>query len=118
LTKDRTTVTDEFRELEHDIDLRREGIQRLTIASRDYHYSLVRKKESLAAGETEKLLPLDAQGITMIRHGEEFGDESAYGACCRCAYLRGKADGRCQGLRSSSSAGRSVRLRPYRRRWA
>jgi hypothetical protein len=80
-TKDRTTVTDEFRQLEHDIELRREGIQRLTIASRDFHYSLVRKKESLAAGEHEKLIPLDAQGITMIRHGEEFGDDSAYGAC-------------------------------------
>jgi hypothetical protein len=80
-TSSKTTVTDEFRELEHDIELRREGIQRLTIASRDYHHSLVRKKESLAAGETEKLLPLDAQGIVMIQHGEEFGEESAYGTC-------------------------------------
>jgi hypothetical protein len=72
-------VTEEFRELEHDIDLRREGIQRLQIASRDFHQTLTRKKESLATTEAEKLAAMDAQGIVMIQHGEEFGEESAYG---------------------------------------
>jgi hypothetical protein len=51
----------------------------LSLASREFHLSLTRKKESPATGESEKLLPRDAQGVVMIRHGEEFGDESAYG---------------------------------------
>ena len=41
---------------------------------------LSKKKESAVAQETEKLMPLDALGIVMISHGEEFGDDSAFGA--------------------------------------
>ena len=42
---------------------------------------MVKKKESEALlEEKEKFLPLDALGIVMIQHGEEFGEESAYGA--------------------------------------
>ena len=52
---------------------------RLHVASEDYHHILSKKKECEALDETEKLLPIDALGIVMIRHGEEFGDDSAFG---------------------------------------
>lgn len=55
---------------------------RLHIASEDYHHILGKKKECEALDETEKLLPIDALGVVMIRHGEEFGDDSAFGASC------------------------------------
>ena len=55
---------------------------RLHVASEDYHHILSKKKECEALDETEKLLPIDALGIVMIRHGEEFGDDSAFGALC------------------------------------
>ena len=38
------------------------------------------KKKLSEVSETEdKLLTVDALGVVMIRHGEEFGEESAYG---------------------------------------
>lgn len=40
---------------------------------------MTRKKESDAVDEEDKLLATDALGLVMIKHGEEFGDESAYG---------------------------------------
>jgi len=78
-SRDKTVVTDEFRELEHDIELRRQGLWKLHITAEDYQSALSKKKESEALDEPEKLLPVDALGIVMIRHGEEFGEESAYG---------------------------------------
>ncbi|TCD66638.1 hypothetical protein EIP91_001105 [Steccherinum ochraceum] len=78
--RDKTTVSEEFKELERDVELRRLGNWRLQVTSTDYQASLVKKKESEALlDEKEKLLPVDALGIVMIQHGEEFGDESAYG---------------------------------------
>jgi hypothetical protein len=53
---------------------------RLQAAAEDYHHVLSKKKESTAAQEAEKLMPLEALGIVMISHGEEFGDDSAFGA--------------------------------------
>ncbi|KAH9837641.1 BAR-domain-containing protein [Rhodofomes roseus] len=95
-SRDKTAVTEEFRELEHDIELRRQGLWRLHIASEDYHDILNKKKECEALDEAEKLLPVDALGIVMIKHGEEFGDESAFGtslmsmgrALCKVATLQ------------------------------
>ncbi|CCM01681.1 uncharacterized protein FIBRA_03745 [Fibroporia radiculosa] len=54
-------------------------VYRLHTASEEYHYSLSKKKDSEALGEGEKLLPIDALGIVMIKHGEEFGEDSAFG---------------------------------------
>jgi hypothetical protein len=52
---------------------------RLQAAAEDYQHVLSKKKESTVAEETEKLMPLDALGIVMISHGEEFGDDSTFG---------------------------------------
>lgn len=52
---------------------------RLHVASEEYHYSLSKKKVSEAVDTEEKLLSIDALGVVMIQHGEEFGDESAFG---------------------------------------
>ncbi|KAH7882708.1 hypothetical protein F5I97DRAFT_1939301 [Phlebopus sp. FC_14] len=77
-SRDKTIVVDELKELEQDIELRKQGISRY-VAAEDYHHVLSKKKESLASGEAEKLLPLDALGIVMVTHGEEFGNDSAFG---------------------------------------
>lgn len=62
---------------------------RLEVASEEFRAHLCKKKECEAlitegsvpaAGRDEKLAPIEALGIVMIRHGEEFGDESVYGA--------------------------------------
>lgn len=53
---------------------------RLHVASHDYHHALSKKKISEAIETDEKLLPIDALGVVMIQHGEEFGEESAFGA--------------------------------------
>ncbi|KAH7924417.1 BAR-domain-containing protein [Leucogyrophana mollusca] len=78
-SRDKTVVADEFKEIEQDIELRKEGIVRLQAASEDYHHALSKKKESSAVQESEKLMPLDTLGIVMITHGEEFGEDSAFG---------------------------------------
>ncbi|KAG9310889.1 hypothetical protein JVU11DRAFT_8747 [Chiua virens] len=81
-SRDKTAVVeDDLKELEHDIELRKHGILRLQAASEDYHHVLSKMKESPSSGETEKLMPLDALGIVMVTHGEEYSDDSAFGAC-------------------------------------
>ncbi|KAI9463493.1 BAR-domain-containing protein [Boletus coccyginus] len=81
-SRDKTVVVeDELKELEQDIELRKQGILRLQAASEDYHHVISKKKESPSSGETEKLMPLDALGIVMVTHGEEYGNESAFGTC-------------------------------------
>ncbi|KAI0070675.1 BAR-domain-containing protein [Panus rudis PR-1116 ss-1] len=78
-SKDKTSVSDEFKDLERDIELRRQGLWRLHIASEDYKHALSKKKQSEALPDEDKLLPIDALGLVMIQHGEQFGDESAFG---------------------------------------
>lgn len=78
-SRDKTIVADEFKDIEQDIELRKEGILKLQAAAEDYQHVLSKKKESIVVQETEKLMPLDALGIVMISHGEEFGDDSAFG---------------------------------------
>lgn len=70
---------------------------RLQAASEEYHHVLSKKKESPASGEAEKLMPLDALGIVMVTHGEEYGDDSAFGA------LSVRLDGRAWGTQWYSS---------------
>ncbi|GJE93015.1 hypothetical protein PsYK624_091740 [Phanerochaete sordida] len=77
--RDKTTLSEEFKELEHDVELRRRGLWRMHVAAQDYHHALSKKKISEAVETDEKLLPIDALGVVMIQHGEEFGDDSAFG---------------------------------------
>ncbi|KAG5643178.1 hypothetical protein DXG03_001382 [Asterophora parasitica] len=78
-SRDKTTVSEEFQELERDIELRREGAARLLAASEDYQHVLSKKKKNEAIEDADKLLPIDTLGIAMIVHGEDFGGESAFG---------------------------------------
>ncbi|KAF5375449.1 hypothetical protein D9615_007955 [Tricholomella constricta] len=78
-SRDKTTLSEEFQELEKDIELRREGATRLLAASEAYQHALSKKKKNEAVEDADKLLPVDTLGIAMIVHGEDFGDDSAFG---------------------------------------
>ncbi|KAF9074886.1 hypothetical protein BDP27DRAFT_1316132 [Rhodocollybia butyracea] len=80
-SKEKTVVSEEFKELQQDVELRRNGVERLLLASKGYHHSLTKKKDNLALEDPEKLLPLDTLGIVMITHGDEFGSDSEFGSC-------------------------------------
>ncbi|KIM41972.1 hypothetical protein M413DRAFT_141729 [Hebeloma cylindrosporum] len=75
----KSEVNEEFRELEKDIELRKDGIQRLIVASEEYHHALSKRKQSHVLDEGEKMLPVDSLGVVMIIHGEEFGEDSVFG---------------------------------------
>ncbi|KAI1795384.1 BAR-domain-containing protein [Ganoderma leucocontextum] len=79
MSRDKTIQSDEFRELEHDVELRRQGLWRLDVASDEYRRYLLKKKPSEVTGSEDKVLAMDALGAVMIKHGEEFGEDSAYG---------------------------------------
>lgn len=106
-SRDKTIIVeDELKKLEQDIELRKQGIiryahrsidcradvglnatrasVRLQATSEDYYHVISKKKESPSSGEAEKLMPLDALGIVMVTHGEEYGDDSAFGECQSC----------------------------------
>ncbi|KAI0640911.1 hypothetical protein C8Q79DRAFT_421652 [Trametes meyenii] len=53
--------------------------RRLDVASDDLRHYLLKKKLSEATESPDKLLAVDALGVVMIKHGEEFGEDSAYG---------------------------------------
>ncbi|KAK0197359.1 BAR-domain-containing protein [Armillaria mellea] len=78
-SREKTTVTEEFHELELDIEKRKLAAQKLYLASEDYHHALSKKKESESLENPEKLLPIDTLGVVMIVHGEEHGEDSALG---------------------------------------
>ncbi|KAJ3969487.1 hypothetical protein EV361DRAFT_999069 [Lentinula raphanica] len=80
-SREKTIISEEFKELEQDVELRRGGVERLFLASKGYHHSLTKKKDNLALDDPEKLLPLDTLGIVMINHGDEFGTDSEFGSC-------------------------------------
>ncbi|KAL4244252.1 hypothetical protein ABKN59_010043 [Abortiporus biennis] len=78
-TRDKTSVADDFKDLELDIELRRQGLWKLHVTSSNYKHVLSKKKDCEVLPDEGKLHPVDALGIVMIQHGEEFGDESAFG---------------------------------------
>lgn len=57
----------------------------LHATSSEYHYFLNRKRQSEAVEDAEKPLPVDALGVVMIRHGEEYGEDSAFGEPFGCS---------------------------------
>jgi len=52
---------------------------RLQLAAEQYYKSIAKKKLSPALDESDKLFPREAFGITMVRHGEDFADDSVLG---------------------------------------
>ncbi|KAF9528813.1 hypothetical protein CPB83DRAFT_853775 [Crepidotus variabilis] len=79
-SRDKSGSNDEFRDLEKDIELRKEGISRLIVASHAYQHALSKRKTSEAITDGDKFLPIDTLGIVMIQHGEQFGEESTFGS--------------------------------------
>ncbi|KAK7441818.1 hypothetical protein VKT23_016480 [Stygiomarasmius scandens] len=79
-SREKTVISDEFVDLQKDIELRRDGAERLLLASQQYHHALQKKKECFALADPEKLLPVDSLGIVMITHGEEFPELSDFGS--------------------------------------
>ncbi|KIL60739.1 hypothetical protein M378DRAFT_13983 [Amanita muscaria Koide BX008] len=78
-SREKTTFGEEFKDLERDIEFRREGSRRLYLATETYQNYLSKKKLNEALDEAEKLLPIDALGVVMIVHGEEYHDDSVFG---------------------------------------
>jgi len=54
-------------------------LNRLLAVSETYQHVLSKKKKNDAFADPELLLPIDSLGIVMILHGEEFGEDSAFG---------------------------------------
>jgi hypothetical protein len=51
----------------------------LQLAAEQYHRSISKKKLSIALDDPDKVLPRDAFGMIMVRHGEDFADDSLLG---------------------------------------
>lgn len=54
-------------------------LYRLYDACEAYHHALSKKVHSEAVGDADKFLPIDALGIVMISHGEQFPEDSMFG---------------------------------------
>lgn len=52
---------------------------RLQLAAEQYHKSIFKKRVSHALDDPDKFLPREAFGITMVRHGEDFAEDSLLG---------------------------------------
>ncbi|EKM76576.1 hypothetical protein AGABI1DRAFT_115685 [Agaricus bisporus var. burnettii JB137-S8] len=74
------TISDEIKELEEEVEKRKEGILKLQMASEAYHRSLSKKKQYEFVDKSEKLVSLDALGVVMIADGEKFGENSTFGS--------------------------------------
>lgn len=76
-TEKKTEATDEFKDLEVEVERRRFGLEQVYEHSRTYYRYLMKKKD-IGDGD-ESLLPIELLGRVMVAHGQEFGSDSAYG---------------------------------------
>ncbi|KAI9764266.1 MAG: hypothetical protein M1840_008557 [Geoglossum simile] len=74
----KTNVTDNFKALEMEMQLRHDGMQRLQRSMATYVKSLSARSEG---DDGEKALPVSLLGSTMVNHGEEFESDSEFGSC-------------------------------------
>lgn len=72
----KTVVTEEFREMEAEIQTRNTGLEAIHAACSTWMRSLSKKKEGQ---DKEKGVPVELLGIALFQHGEEFAQDSAYG---------------------------------------
>lgn len=75
---DKTNVSDEFKSLEMEMDLRQDGMQKLHKSMTVYIKSLSKRSE---AEDKEKILPVGYLGQQMAHHGEDFEPDSEFGNC-------------------------------------
>ncbi|KAL8815489.1 MAG: hypothetical protein Q9223_005370 [Gallowayella weberi] len=74
----KTSVSDDFKSLEVEMNLRHEGMERLQKSMTTYVKTLSKRNEG---DDKEKSLPVTYLGSTMVRHGEDFEDDSEFGQC-------------------------------------
>ncbi|KAL8734864.1 MAG: hypothetical protein Q9166_001216 [cf. Caloplaca sp. 2 TL-2023] len=74
----KTSVSDDFKSLEVEMNLRHEGMERLQKSMTGYVKTLSKRNEG---DDKEKSLSVSYLGSTMVRHGEDFEDDSEFGQC-------------------------------------
>ncbi|EMD67457.1 hypothetical protein GGP41_007352 [Bipolaris sorokiniana] len=74
----RTGLSDEFKALEVEMNLRHEGMDKMHAAMAIYVKSLSRRAEG---ADKEKQLPGGHLGSSMVSHGEDFEPDSEFGNC-------------------------------------
>ncbi|PGH08632.1 hypothetical protein GX51_01152 [Blastomyces parvus] len=74
----KTNVSDDFKALEMEMNLRHEGMERLQRSMTAYVKALSKRNEG---DDKEKTLPVGYMGTTMVNHGEDFESTSEFGQC-------------------------------------
>ncbi|KAF2736937.1 BAR-domain-containing protein [Polyplosphaeria fusca] len=74
----KTGLSDDFKALETEMNLRHEGLEKMHLSTTVYVKSLSKRAEGT---DREKTLPGGNFGSTMVAHGEDFEPDSEYGNC-------------------------------------
>ncbi|EEH46107.1 uncharacterized protein PADG_02257 [Paracoccidioides brasiliensis Pb18] len=74
----KTNVSDDFKALEMEMNLRHEGMERLQRSMTTYMKALSKRNEG---DDKEKTLPVGYMGGVMVSHGEDFESTSEFGQC-------------------------------------
>lgn len=81
VSSNKTTVSEDFKTLEKDVELRLVGVERLFAVTEVYVKAVSKKVEVPGEEKEPKAFPVEAVGTAMINHGQDFGGEAAYGQC-------------------------------------
>lgn len=81
VSSNKTTVSEDFKTLEKDVELRLAGVERIFAVSEIYVKAVSKKKEVAGEEKEPKAFPVEGVGLAMINHGQDFGGEAAYGQC-------------------------------------
>ncbi|OBT79821.1 hypothetical protein VF21_01405 [Pseudogymnoascus sp. 05NY08] len=74
----KTSVSDEFRSLETEMQLRHDGMDKIHKSTTAYIKSLSKRDEG---DDREKVLPVARLGQTLANHGDDFEPDSEFGNC-------------------------------------
>ncbi|OBT82528.1 hypothetical protein VE02_08635 [Pseudogymnoascus sp. 03VT05] len=74
----KTSVSDEFRSLETEMQLRHDGMDKMHKSTTAYIKSLSKRDEG---DDREKVLPVARLGQTLANHGDDFEPDSEFGNC-------------------------------------
>jgi hypothetical protein len=73
----KTQATETFRDMQAEMHLRQAGLEQIHAATQVWIRSLSKKKEGL---DKEKSIPVELLGLAAHQHGDDFGQDSAFGA--------------------------------------
>nr|POE56807.1 meiotically up-regulated gene 137 protein [Quercus suber] len=74
----RTATSEDFKALEAEMQLRHEGMEKLSRSTNAYMRSMSKREQGV---KKEKQLPVAYFGSSMVDHGEDFEPESEFGQC-------------------------------------